>query len=62
MLQIQPGLNETPLSIEALLELYTNLDLPKKTQIFQNFIIYESHTPTDIPPYAATILLSCILG
>lgn len=72
MPQIQASQNETPLSIEGLLELYTKLDIPKKPQIIQTFIIKESHTPTDSPPYAATIfskrgrqiitMLSCILG
>jgi len=72
MLLIQPGPNETPLSIEGLLELYIKLDLPKKSHIFQTFIIEESHTLTDSPPYGATMfsergrqiitMLSCILG
>ena len=71
MLQIQPSPSETLLSIESLLELYIKLELPKKAQIFQTFIIEESHTPTDTPPYATTIfsergkqiiiMLSCIL-
>ena len=55
MLQIQPSPNEIPLSIEALLELYTKLDLPKRAQIIQTFIIEESYTPIDNPLYAATI-------
>jgi len=48
------------------------MDLPKRAQIFQNFILEESHTPTDSPPCCATIfserkrqivtMLSCILG
>ena len=72
MLQIQPSQNETPLSIEGLLELYTKLNIPMKAQIIQNFIIKESHTPIDSPLYAGTIfsergrqiitMLSCILG
>ena len=72
MLQIRLGPNETPLFIEGLLELYTKLDIPKKAQMFETFIIEEYHTPTDSPPYATTIfyergrqiitMLSCILG
>ena len=72
MLQIQPSPNETPLSIGDLLDLYITLDLVKIRQIFQTFIIEDRHTPTDSPPYAATIfsetsrhiisMLSCILG
>ena len=72
MLQIQPNPNETPFSIENLLELYLMLDLPKRAQIFQSFILEVSHTPTVSPPYYATIfsetarkiviMLSCILG
>jgi len=72
MLQVQPSPNETPLSIEGLLDLYTKLDPPRIDQIFQTFIIKECHTPTKIPPYVATIffkrgreiitMLSCILG
>ena len=71
MLQIQPGPNETPLSIEDLLELYTKVDLPNIAQIFKTFIIEESHTPINSPPYDAMIfskrgrkiiiMLSCIL-
>ena len=44
----------------------------KIRQIFQTFIIEDQHTPTDTPPYVATIfsetgrhiitILSCILG
>lgn len=55
MLQIQSSQNETPLSIEGLLDLYTKLDLPKMAHIFQTFIREESHTPNDSPPYVATI-------
>lgn len=55
MLQIKPSQNETPLCIDGLLDLYTNIDIPKKAQIIQTFIIKESHTPTNSPPYAATI-------
>lgn len=72
MLQVQPSPNETPLSIEGLLDLYTKLYLPTTAQIFQNFIIEECHTPTESPPYVATIfsekgrqiitMLSYILG
>lgn len=72
MFQIQLGPNETRISVKSLLELYTKLDLPKKAQIFQNFIIEESHTPIDSPPYCTTIfsergkqiitILFCILG
>jgi len=72
MLQVQPSPHETPLSIGGLLDLYTKLDLPRITQIFQTFIIEECHTPTESPPYGATIfsergkqiitMLSCILG
>lgn len=71
MLLIQSSPNETPLSIEGLLEIYNKLEIPKKDQIIQTFIIEESHTPTDSPPYVATFfergrqiitILSCILG
>lgn len=57
MLQIQPSPNQTPLSIGNLLDLYITLDQVKITKIFQNFIIEDCHTPTDIPPYDATIFL-----
>jgi len=72
MLQVQHSPNQTPLSIGDLLDLYITLDLFNIRQIFQNFIIEEGHTPTDTPPYVATIfsetgrhiitMLSCILG
>jgi len=72
MPQIQSSQNETPLSIEGFLDLYTKLDIPKKAQILQTFIIKESHTTKYSPPYATTIfsetgrqiitMLSCILG
>lgn len=72
MLHIQPKPNEIPFSIENLLELYLKLDLPKRSHIFQTFILEEAHIPTDSPPYSATIfserarqivtMLSCILG
>lgn len=72
MLEIHPKPNETPFSMEDLIDLYLKLDLPKRSQIFQNFILEEAHIPTDSPPYSATIfserarqivtMLSCILG
>jgi len=72
MLQVQTSLNETPLSIEGLLDLYTKLYHPRIAKIFQTFIIEECHTPTETPPYATMIfsercrqiitMLSCILG
>lgn len=72
MLQIQPKPNETPFSIENLFEMYIKLDLPKRSQFFQTFILEEAHIPTDNPPYSSTIfserarhivtMLSCILG
>jgi len=57
MLQVQPSPNETPRSIEVLLDPYTKLDLPRIAQIFQTFIIEECHTPTETPSYVATIFL-----
>ena len=72
MLQIQSKPNETPFSIENLLELYLKLDLPKRSQTFHTFILEKAHIPIDNPPYSATIfserarqivtMLSCILG
>jgi len=48
------------------------LDLPKRSQIFQTFILEEAHIPTDSAPYSTTIfserarqivtILSCVLG
>lgn len=72
MLQVQPSPNKTTLSIGDLLDLHVERNLPKIAQIFQTFIIEECHTPTDSPPYVATIfskrgrqiitIISCILG
>ena len=57
ILQVQPCPNETRLSIEGFLDLYTKLEPPRIAQIFQTFIIEECHTPKETPPYAATIFL-----
>ena len=57
MLQVQPSPNETPLSIEGFLDLYTKLDLPRIAQIFETFIKEECHTPTESPPYVATTFI-----
>lgn len=72
MLQIQEKPNETPFSIEKLLDLYLKLDLPKRSHIFQNFILEEAHILIDSPPYSTSIfserarqivtMLYCILG
>ena len=72
MLHIQPRPDQTPLSIEALTQLYLNLDFPKRFQIFQIFIPSFVETPKKNPPYPHAIfsertrhiisMLSFILG
>ena len=56
MLQIQPKPNEAPFSIENLIDLYLKLDLPERSQLFQNFLLEKTQVPTDNPPYSTTIL------
>ena len=50
MLQIQPRPDEIPLSIEALTQLYLNLDFPKRFQIFQTFMPSSVEIPKINPP------------
>lgn len=72
MLQLQPGLNLTPLLIGELLDLYPKPISTILAQLIQTFIIEERYTPKGPPPYVATIfspwgwnivsMISCILG
>ena len=55
MLQNQSKLDEAPLSIEILTELYLKLDFPKRFQIFQTFLPSSVETPKSNPPYLASI-------
>ena len=54
MLQLQPGPNEVPLSIEALTKLYLDLDFPKRFQTFQTFMPSYVEIPKLNPPYSST--------
>lgn len=72
MLQVQLGLNLTPLSIMNFLDQYTKLIPSNMAQLFQNFIVEEKHIPQDAPPYVSAIfiergkhimtMVSCVLG
>lgn len=72
MLQIQPKLEGVPLSIETLIEFYLKLDFPKRSQIFQTFLLDLAQIPKKNRPYSAAMfpeqarkivtMLSCIIG
>lgn len=51
MLQIQSRPDQVPLSIEALTQLYLNLDFPKRFQIFHTFMPSSIEIPKINPPY-----------
>ena len=54
MLHIQPGPNEVHLSIEALTELYLDMDFPKRFHIFQTFMPSYVEIPKLNPLYSST--------
>ena len=55
ILQIQSRPDETPLSIEALTQLYLNLDFPKWFYKFQTFMPSSVEIPKINPPYPSAI-------